>query len=104
MKRYIDRLIELGHRREDEISFELMDGGLAISGGGMRHAIDWTAFLEIASAPHHWLLITGPMSFILPKRAFASADQERSFLAEVAGHLTAEAQKRSAEAIATAFG
>lgn len=80
-----------------------MDGGLAISAQGMRHAIDWTAILEIAPAPRHWLLITGPMSFVLPKRAFSSAELERSFLAEIAQHLTAEVRNRSAEAIAIAF-
>lgn len=102
VNRYVDRLIERGHRREGDIVFELLDGGLSISGGGIRHVIDWTAFLEIGPAPQHWLLITGPLSFILPRRAFATEKEERAFLASLLERLPAETRNRSVEASAFA--
>lgn len=98
VSRYLDRLIERGHPRDADFTFQLTPASLSISGGGISHVVEWSAFLEVGAAPHHWLLITGPVSFILPKRAFATVQDERSFVAGILQNMTSEARSRSAEA------
>jgi hypothetical protein len=97
-KRYVAALIDRGAPSESIVVFELTDAGVTISDSCMTTLVRWHALLEIVPAPEHWILITGPSSFLLPKRAFSTEQDERDYLASMLGRMMPGARNRSAEA------
>lgn len=80
--------------------YRLTDEALCIDTDRLSYVARWPSILEVFRGPTHWLLQSDTITFILPKAAFPSPEEEQRFIAELADRLTPEARERSRAAMA----
>jgi len=97
--RYLDALAARGTPRRLVTRFRLMDEGLHVESDRASHLAHWPSLLQIEPAETHWLIQSDTLTIALPRRAFASPDDERSFIAGLLAHMTPAARERSAAAV-----
>jgi hypothetical protein len=103
-QRYLGALAARGTPRRLLTRFAIAEDGLRVESDRASHLARWPTVLEIGGAETHWLIQTDTLTMALPKRAFASPDDERAFVAELLAHMTPAARERSTAAVKPAAG
>ncbi|WP_165183884.1 YcxB family protein [Caulobacter soli] len=82
------------------ITYRIEDQVLVLQGDLTSTHVAWSGVSQIAPGNAAWLFIGSGQAWFLPTRFFADRQQERAFLADCLGKLSAEAKVRSPEAVA----
>lgn len=69
--------------------------GIAIHTDRLSHNLPWTAVQLFLPSPKHWLLQADTITLAIPRRAFATSDDEQAFVKLAKGCLTEAARDRS---------
>jgi len=83
-------------------TYAIEPDALLVASDRISHRLAWHAILEVIQAPDHWLLQVDTLTIIVPRRAFADEEAERSFLRTVLERIAPQARERSSEATAFA--
>jgi hypothetical protein len=95
LRGFLDGLRRLGTPAVFHTRFRFDDKGIAIASQRSSFEAHWSSVLFVIPAPEHWLLQIDLTTLALPRRIFADAAAERSFLDLAAEHLTPDAKARS---------
>ena len=97
-RKFVAAVRQRGAPAVNRFSYRIEDEGLVIESPRTSHTLRWEAILEVFPAPEHWLILQDTLTFNIPKRAFATAEDEAAFLRELLSRLTPAALERSREA------
>jgi hypothetical protein len=75
--------------------FRFDDAGIAVDSERLSYRAPWDCVLFIVAAPEHWLVQIDTTTLAMPRRAFADASAERSFVALASARLTPRAKANS---------
>jgi hypothetical protein len=88
---------------ETDADFRFDHDGLEIDTAARAFRLRWAALSELTLRGEVWLFINA-QTYVLPRRLFADAAEERAMLAFVLDHMTPDAVARSATAVAVRDG
>jgi hypothetical protein len=93
----IRRLFRARHaaRVDTTITLSPVATGLHVATKELEFFLKWIGIHELLAEPDGIVVVCGGAYFLVPDRAFASADARRAFLDHVTAHLTPEARARS---------
>ena len=92
---FLKRLKKLGSPETIATRFAFDDRGLSVATERMSHSLPWSAVQLVVRVPDYWLLQVDTTTLAIPRRAFASADDEQAFVELVKTQISEPARKRS---------
>ena len=102
-KRHMDRFVRgLGDRGSPErlaTTFAIEPEGFRVESERGTMLARWASVVEIWRVASHWLIQADSLTLAVPRHAFLTAEEEREFVAKLAGYLTDAARRRSSPAL-----
>ena len=92
---FLKGLRKLGSPAVLSTHFRFDDAGIAIHTDRLSHNLPWTAVQLFLRSPKHWLLQADTITLAIPRRAFATSDDEQAFVKLAKSCLTEAARDRS---------
>lgn len=92
---FLRGLRKLGSPAALSTHFRFDDAGIAIHTDRLSHNLPWTAVQLFLPSPKHWLLQADTITLAIPRRAFATSDDEQAFVKLAKSCLTEAARDRS---------
>ncbi|MBB3990131.1 YcxB family protein [Croceicoccus naphthovorans] len=86
-RRFLGALYESGMPGRVEARFTVSDEAFIVDNGRMEYRVRWDAVAAIVSGPTCWMVQVDLQTFTIPKKAFASKDDERAFVAALLDHV-----------------
>jgi hypothetical protein len=83
-QRFFDGLRERGAPETVPTRFSISKTGLRATSERGSFVASWTSILEVFATESHWLVQSDSFTMALPRRAFASPNTERAFIAKLA--------------------
>ena len=92
---FLKGLRKLGSPATLSTYFRFDEAGIAIDTDRLSHRLPWTAVQLFLPSPKHWLLQADTITLAIPRRAFATPDDEQAFVRLAKSCLTEAARDRS---------
>ena len=95
LRGFLSGLRKLGSPDSFPTRFRFDESGIEVDTDRVSHRVPWTAVQLFLPAPKHWLLQADTTTLAIPRRAFASAQDEQAFVELAKSRLSEEARQRS---------
>lgn len=82
------------------VTFTADDLGLGMDSPEAQMRLAWSAVTDLLRTKAHWVFVVGGMGYCLPRRFFASIEDERAFIRSAMARLSEGARERSGKAAA----
>ena len=96
LRGFLKGLRNLGSPESFPTRFRFDETGIEVDTDRVSHRVPWTAVQLFLPAAQHWLLQADTTTLAIPRRAFATAQDEQAFVELAKNSLTESARGRSA--------
>jgi hypothetical protein len=92
---FLKGLRKIGSPATLSTHFRFDESGITIDTDRLSHSLPWTAVQLFLPSPKHWLLQADTITLAIPRRAFATPDDEQAFVKLAKSCLPGAARDRS---------
>ena len=96
---YLRGLAARGAPQTIATRFGIADDGLHVETDRVSHVAAWPSVLQVFAGPTHWLVQTDTLTTAIPKRTFATPEEECAFIEALAARMPEASRARSEAAL-----
>jgi hypothetical protein len=91
-------LTDRGQSYEQQLTFRLTSEGIIYDLADLTMAARWSCVTDLYQTRKYWVFLVQSSAMVLPRRFFATRDDELKFIAQAMSQMPAAAQERSPDA------